>query len=292
MGSSGINLEPGTLWRAIVDRTRQALASGALRPIETEREILQDQGIAFDVRVVSSLALKAHEANPEVHPPDFDPFLPYDPELFVADISETHVGILNKFPVVDNHLLIVTREFQEQSSLLTQADFEALWACMQEFDGLAFYNSGETAGASQHHKHLQLIPDFSDGPALPIEEAVADIAVKDDIGRCSALPFKHAIATLGEIDALPINDAASALLGRYRSMLHSLNLMEQPDKLRNYNLLATRRWMMLVPRSREQFEGVSVNALGFAGELLVMDRPQLETLRKLGPMAALRAVTT
>lgn len=278
------------MWSAIVNRTQQALRDAALRPIETEQETIVDGGISFDVRVISSLARKAHEANPEVHPPDFNPFLPYDEDLFVADISETHVGILNKFPVVDNHLLIVTRAFEEQTSLLSMADFAALWACIQEFDGLAFYNSGEIAGASQRHKHIQLIPSFSDVPVVPIEHATGDIIEANGMGRCPTLPFAHAIVRLDDVDTLTNVDAASALVNHFRSMLRSLNLAGSSHNPKSYNLLATRRWMMLVPRSRECFEGISINALGFAGELLVADRDQLSTLRAQGPMAALKAV--
>jgi ATP adenylyltransferase len=57
-----------------------------------------------------------------------------------------------------------------------------------------------------------------------------------------------------------------------------------------YNLLATRRWMLLVPRSAEHAHGISLNALGFAGSLFVRDAAQLETVRWIGPMALLRAV--
>ncbi|MCH8871142.1 MAG: phosphorylase [Chloroflexi bacterium] len=292
MPESKQTFRPGTLWSAVVNRTRQAIEKGALRPIATERETVEDEGVAFDVRVVSALARKAHEANPDVRPPDFDPFLPYEEELFVANISKTHVGVLNKFPVVDNHLLIVTRAFEEQTSLLTPSDFQAFWACLQEFDGLAFYNSGQVSGASQRHKHLQVVPLplFSDVPAIPIQPALENVIVTEGIGRSPMLPFNHAIARLDDLNGLSISAAATALLDHYDSMLRSLNMMGLPDNRRNYNMLATRRWMMLVPRSRERFHGMSVNALGFAGELLVMDRDQLETLRTHGPMAALKSV--
>ena len=292
MTDSDISFESGSLWPAIVNRTRRSLDIGALRPIETEQETIVDGGISFDVRVISCLARKAHEANPGVRAPDFNPFLPYDEDLFVANISESHVGILNKFPVVDNHLLIVTRAFEEQTSLLTEQDFQAMWACMREFDGLTFYNSGEIAGASQRHKHIQIVPLplTSDGQATPVEGAIAAPDLSSGVGQCPTLPFANAIVRLDDLDALPVTNAASALQDHYCSMLRSMSLMDEPDNTKNYNLLATRSWMMLVPRSREHFEGISINALGFAGELLVMDRNQLSTLRERGPMAALRAV--
>jgi ATP adenylyltransferase len=57
-----------------------------------------------------------------------------------------------------------------------------------------------------------------------------------------------------------------------------------------YNLLVTREWMLLAPRSRESVGAISVNALGLVGSLLVRDEGQLEELRRLGPMRLLREV--
>jgi ATP adenylyltransferase len=48
--------------------------------------------------------------------------------------------------------------------------------------------------------------------------------------------------------------------------------------------------MFLVPRSTECFKGISVNALGFAGGLLVKDEVQLNLLKTFGPMTVLQRV--
>ena len=58
-----------------------------------------------------------------------------------------------------------------------------------------------------------------------------------------------------------------------------------------YNLLVTRDWMLLVPRSKEHFDTISVNALGFAGSLLVRNETELETVRERGPFEVLRHVS-
>ena len=58
-----------------------------------------------------------------------------------------------------------------------------------------------------------------------------------------------------------------------------------------HTLLATRDWTMVVPRTLECFDSISLNALAFAGSLLVRNREQLEHVRAVGPMAVLRAVT-
>ena len=118
-----------------------------------------------------------------------NPFLPYDADLWVTDISQTHICLLNKFNVIENHILVVTRVFEDQESLLTAEDFEAMWICMAEFDGLAFYNSGPIAGASQQHKHLQIVPLplAPKGLMGPIEEALTSANYHKGVGISSNL---------------------------------------------------------------------------------------------------------
>ena len=57
-----------------------------------------------------------------------------------------------------------------------------------------------------------------------------------------------------------------------------------------YNLLVTREWMLLVPRARERWGRASVNALGFAGALLVRTQAELAELARIGPMTVLQSV--
>jgi ATP adenylyltransferase len=266
--------EKGTLWSTIVERTARALASGALVPIRTEVEVIEDDGVPFLVRLVSSLERKAKAVQP---PPDGEPpknpFLPpYEEDLFVSYVEPAHACLLNKFNVFDHHALLVTRAFEEQDSLLTPADFEALLSCTAEVDALTFYNGGRLAGASQPHKHLQFVqvPLASGGRRTPMDEALPQ----------RQLPFRHALGP-------PLQEPAEAH-ATYRGLLRAVGC-EQPGT--PYNLLATRDWTMVVPRTQECFESISLNALAFAGSLLVKNREQLERVRAVGPMAVLRAVT-
>lgn len=263
---------PARLRERIPERSRAALASGALAPIATRVEVVPDGGVAFAVRVVEALARKS-EALRAPGPDRPDPFLPPDPALVIGDISATHVAVLNKFPVIEGHVLIVTRAFEDQSAPLSLADFEALAACLEETDGLGFYNAGARAGASQRHKHLQLVPRaLGPGPFQPPVESVLPTAG----GMGAALPFRHAFAAVD-------GARAAALHARYREMLRSLGI-EPPAP---YNLLATRRWMLGVPRAREDWQGISVNALGFAGALLAKTDEEAERIRRAGPMRIL-----
>jgi len=287
-------LQPGTLWPAILHQTEHALRRGALRPIETTQTLIEDHRIPFLIRQVSSLAHKeqARQAGNAALRDQraANPFLPYDADLFVADLSDTHVALFNKFNVIDHHLLIVTRNFRSQEALLDLADFTALSACMAEFDGLGFYNGGASAGASQPHKHLQIVPLplGESGPALPIESVLASARMAGSIGTIPGLPFRHAFAHLNQACAASALDCYRTLLEATR--LRAIEVNGELHQSAPYNVLVTRQWMLLVPRSSECAEGISVNALGFAGSFFVRDVAQMEVIRQLGPLTLLQHV--
>eukprot|EP01038_Epipyxis_sp_PR26KG_P006486 gene6486-8919_t len=68
---------------------------------------------------------------------------------------------LNKFNSLENHCLLVSDEFIEQSLPLTSIDFELWHWIIDDINGIGFYNSNLFAGASQTHKHMQVIPSNS-----------------------------------------------------------------------------------------------------------------------------------
>ncbi|MFO7632278.1 MAG: hypothetical protein R6W76_07060 [Caldilinea sp.] len=282
------------LWQLVRAVTALARINGALQPIETTIHHVEQDGVRFIVRMLGSAAGRSaaqhrmQRATIE-NAANTNPFLPYEPALFVADLSSTHVCLLNKYPVVEHHLLIVTRTFEAQESLLTEADFDALLLCMGEIDGLAFYNSGKVAGASQRHKHLQLVPFPLDpaGVDIPIVAALGNPGPRGEIVLSPHLPFRHAMLWLPSASA----DAAY-IAGAYRSMLTAIGVWEGGESApKPYNWLATRHWMMVAPRCAESVEGMAVNGLGYAGSLLVRHDAQLQWLRAFGPLCALCAVS-
>jgi ATP adenylyltransferase len=244
----------------------------------------------FLVRVVERLAEKPRPAlaDQAAAASRQNPFLPPEPALIVAELGTTHLALLNKYPVVRDHLLIVTRDYQPQDTLLTPADFTALANCLTRFPSLGFYNAGRIAGASQSHRHLQLVPLPLDdnGPSLPVDEVLRhDAPAPGPAVRCSRLPFAHHWVRL------PAWGGASERLAlefhsAYRQLLEAQG-WSQVSATTAYNLLMTRDWMMLVPRRAEFYQDISLNALAFAGALLVRDDPQRERLMAAGPMQAL-----
>jgi len=284
------SLERGTLWPELLARQQRAVACGALEPIDTVGEVVEDAGVPFFVRRITDpefqIRIRALQ-NPAAE--TGNPFLPYDEDLFIADVSDTHFCLLSKYPAVANHTLLVTRTFEEQMDPLTPRDWQALCACMDEFDVLAFYNSGAAAGASQRHRHIQLVPPpVGEGPQrAPIEALLDDARFDAALGRVERLPYLHALAKLRPDAVWTPGEMAGVLQSLYREMLRAFGC-ERGD--RPYNLLITRDWMLFVPRTREQWESTSVNALGFAGALLVRDEDELARVREVGPMQLLRHV--
>ncbi|MEB3224250.1 MAG: DUF4922 domain-containing protein [Synechococcus sp.] len=269
--------------------TNHARQVGALHSLSTAQEIIVDHGIPFVVRILEHLARKenyqAKQAQAKVNP-----FLPYDQDLFVCDLTPHHVCLLNKFNVVDHHILIITREFQPQETWLTAADFTALAHCLQRLNGLAFYNAGAIAGASQPHKHLQLIPFQANHEtfSVPIDAMLQGIENSPKPRQIQLFPFVHGIIPL------PENYDGQLLFECYCSLLRFLKLIEGPfqpgPQTQAYNLLVTRRWMLLVQRAQDQYAKIPVNSLGFAGALLVRNQTQLTFLKQLTPLQLLSKV--
>lgn len=286
----------GTLWQQIRERSERAMNLGVLHAIQTTSEFVRQNNLQFLVRIVSNLAKKEQNKLEQVfrEARAANPFLPYDEDLWVTDISQTHLCLLNKFNVIDHHILLVTRVFEDQESFLTVDDFEAMWICLAELDGLAFYNSGPMAGASQGHKHLQIVPLplASQGPKVPIESAVTPGNYQNGIGRSPNLPFIHTILPVDQKWMEVPRQGAKETLQRYYSMLGEVGLLSHDAKkpLGAYNLLITREWIFLIPRSKEFFDSISINALGFAGALLVKNNEELQRVKDVGPLSVLSEV--
>lgn len=279
------NLPIEELPRRVRATGKAATASGALVPIATRVRLLEDAGLPFAVRVSEGVARK--ESAGENESPDHDPFAPpYEPDLHVGGISDSHVVLLNKYNVLPGHLLLVTRADLPQTCMLDTADFEAALLALAAFDGLVFYNGGREAGASQSHKHLQLVPlPLTHGPnPMPFSPLLEALELEHGIACCRELPFRHSITTVTPQWWRSPNAHAPSALAAWQELWRWLGheVVQHAEQPMPYNLLMTREWMWLVPRSRRQWEGIGVNALGYTGALLVRDEAQYEHLLRVG----------
>jgi len=142
----------------------------------------------------------SHKNNP-LHLSSHDPFQNPEPELFVQELSQTHQLLLNKYNVVDYHLLVVTIDYEPQTDLINSQDFAAAWFVESEIGGLTFFNGGNKAGASQPHKHLQFVPlpILTERNYLPIEPIIfKNRQEPNKVFRINEFPFLHAIVFLDQ----------------------------------------------------------------------------------------------
>lgn len=303
MNTKKADFEPGTLWDKTTAATQHALSTRALLPIATENVVFEKDGVRYLARVLVNLHKKIDAGREQLKKSIetgqyHNPFLPYEEDLFVTDLTDSHVVILNKFSMIDHHILIITREFEEQESLLNANDFEAMWMSMNEFDGFAFYNSGRTAGSSQRHKHLQIIPLplTAELEGIPTAPLFGDVEFDGEIGTVPRFRFKHAIAKVNP------QWMASRAVAREESTRIFQQMIDrvcwQPGESEDseptlipYSFLATREWMLVVPRTQVNFERMFIAALGFAGVFMVRDEETLQRLIEVGPLAVLEAVS-
>lgn len=281
--------------QAVDERSASARASGDLLPIQAEETVLEDAGLRFIVRWVSSLAVKdAAKVTLPGGPrdPDFNPFLAPEPALTVGPVGEHHVAILNKFPVCDRHLVLARRTFEEQLIPLAPIDFAALARVMGEYGGLGFYNGGAPAGASQRHKHVQWIPAAAGNASLRLlANGLPATLAEHGLARHPALAMQHCFVRVRNATGTPVEVAAHSMHAAFGLACRSLALTPDVNGLLpSFNLLTGDGWLMLVPRSREHFDEVSINALSYGGTLYVRRPEQVEAIRATGPLRVLAAV--
>src|SRR5690606_19359835 len=128
---------PGGLFAAADAALARARAAGALRPIASEATALEEAGISFAVRrLAGPLPLArigpyaragasppAAAAPPEAPrapaaAPTDDAFADPEPALVGGAVGDRHLCLLNQFPVLGRHLLLVTRAFAPQEGWL------------------------------------------------------------------------------------------------------------------------------------------------------------------------------
>ncbi|SBO42284.1 DUF4922 domain-containing protein [Cyanobium sp. NIES-981] len=266
------------LWQGALELSEAARASGDLVPLRTE--LVDDPRLhPFVLRRLLSRTPK-HLRGGGPRP---NPFLPWEPALELERLGRSHVVLLNKFPVQPAHLLLITQDWQPQTGWITAADWSAVAHLARDTGGFWFFNSCAAAGASQPHRHLQLLPRRADEPSCPL----AAHFLREIAGNAPGWPWRYAIAARRsaddplELEQLYLRQARDLELGDPRSD-------SRPHH--PYNLLFDDDWFITVRREQEHCAGYSVNALGFGGYLLATDRSDSGWLERHGPWELLRRV--
>ena len=268
-----------TYWQAALRRSEAARACGALVPLGTELLQLPELFPFVLRRLVSATPRHLRAGGPKPNP-----FLPWEPELEVARLGSSHLLLLNKYPVQPAHLLLITQQWQPQAGWLQAEDWAAVSTVMADTGGLWFFNSCATAGASQPHRHLQLLPRSKGESSCPLAATYRDLLQ----GSKDRLPWAYAISAREDHSGAGAD--LPMLYDRHARELGLGTRALDPRPRQAYNLLFDHDWFVTIRRQREHGAGFSINGLGFAGYLLLTPRSDLRWLQDHGPWNLLATV--
>ncbi|ETS76127.1 hypothetical protein PFICI_11514 [Pestalotiopsis fici W106-1] len=266
----------------------QAKATGDLTYFPTQVALLKLNSVQFQLRFSPALASK-----PKGPPPSdeqdkkdemkkdkkaFNPFEnPLPSMTVVKDLAPSHALVLNKFAIVPEHFILITRQFKPQTHVLESDDLAAALACVRAYkedaaaasdgDGVSktdsrrselfvFFNSGPHSGASQPHRHLQLLPVEQMRTGLDGDAASAwNVLAEGSDDQLRDLPF----AILRE--AITPDTTAEELHAKYVSLYRraarlalaeaSNDIAGQGEAQFSYNMAMTDKVIALCPRAVE-----------------------------------------
>lgn len=242
-------------WQAVEQQIEIALKNKTLQPLTTQSQSFLGNNIHFTVHLrVPNKIDKPHQSTQKTNP-----FLPHEETMFVKDCPPSHKLLLNKFPVLKPHALLCSNDFVSQQSPLTESDFSAWLEHLNSPYDVGFYNAGPIAGASQGHRHMQLIR-LAHSKTVP--------AIAKQLEEISFVRF-------GPLNLRLCNEY-------YQQALSQFELDTNETETGAYNLILHKELFWLVPRKTAHIESIFANGLNFCGHFLVKDEAHLHWLKHYG----------
>ncbi|MBO8204519.1 DUF4922 domain-containing protein [Prochlorococcus marinus] len=262
-------------WEKALEQTRLSIDDESLYPLKTD--IITSDLYEKDDFIIRKLDTSKFNKK-KLYGPKQNPFSPWEKILEIDKIDNNHQLILNKYPVQKGHILLITNSWQPQNGWIDINDWNAIKKVNKDTSGLWFFNSSPIAGASQPHRHFQLLRRSKDEISCPREKWFLEMKLVKD---CDSKLKKNII-----VSKFNFLENSSSLLELYLELCKKLGLGD-PIKDRKprypYNLLITNKWIAIIKRSNDNIHGFSINGLGFAGYLLVTEKSDINYLKKFGP---------
>ena len=280
---------PNNISELIESKYEEAVNNKHIEFVESASTKVTDKetGMKYVVSLTPSLNKKPERADTENS--NKDPFAELEPELTVLnDLTGNgrYKLVLNKFPITPEHSLLVTNEFEHQTSALTPEDLITAYRIVSNLDKnnderhIAFYNSGVLSGSSQDHKHLQVLKlpkNF-----LTLQDSLTSgrnhfiPTTREEPLQNENVSFAHFAVPL---PASPQDVDEDLLAMCYISMLQRAltffqDWAEEKHELKDrgsYNVIITKNWMSVVPRSSAHAKSMNIgfNATAYTGLVLV-----------------------
>ena len=262
-------------WKKAIYQTQLSINDESLFPIKTD--IITDNIYQKNDFIIRKLDTSKFNKK-KIYGPKQNPFSPWEKVLEIGKIGNNHQLILNKYPVQKGHILLITNTWKPQNGWLDINDWTAIQKVNKDTSGLWFFNSSPVAGASQPHRHFQLLRRLKHESSCPREKWF----LENNFDKFSNNKLKKNII----VSKFNFLENSKSLFELYLDLTKKLGLGDPVnDKRPKYphNILLTNRWIAIIKRKYDHIHGFSINGLGFAGYILVTEKSDINYLRKFGP---------
>lgn len=233
---------------------------------------------------------------PESNDGHKDPFSQPEPELAIdLNYSDSHFLVLNRFPVLFGHFMMVTKEFESQNNPLSLNEIGSIFQILttlgdnpEQRKWFAFYNCGPESGASQPHKHIQFMSIPEKFKTIP--ERILELERIENIERMQPnISFAYCIERVmeGPVDAEALFMIYVSLLRRVLTLAKRCGI----EKI-SYSFCCTTKYIFLVPRKSAKADSIfGVNACAFMGLMICKDDATEQYIKSKSPEEVLKKVT-
>ncbi|KRX06299.1 HIT-like domain [Pseudocohnilembus persalinus] len=248
-----------------------------------EQSILEYKNVKFFYLLLDNLAKKPQRS-------ELNPFLPpFENGLYIKELGQTHRLLYNKFQIQEMHCLVVTKNYEKQSAPISEEDFAATLEICRVLKGFAYYNSGEKAGSSQPHKHLQVMPEQSWQQAHLLHQ-IKKIALKGEKNIPYFKNFKYSLKPLKDLKKKKFGAEEGAYLAQ--QYIEALKEVNNSDLSYQYNMIFDDTFLLIILRSKEKaYDKIALNAMCFTGSFLVKNQEQLDFIKSFNPIKILEDIT-
>ena len=262
-------------WNKALEQTQICIKNKSLYPLETTvvtKEFYAKKD--FIIRKLDTSKFKKQN----YYGPKQNPFKPWEKILEIEKIGNKHQLILNKYPVQKGHILLITNTWKPQNGWLDINDWIAIQKVNNDTSGLWFFNSSPIAGASQPHRHFQLLRRSNEEVVCPRESWFLDFKSKNQ--------YETKLKKNIIVSDFSFFEESSNIYDLYLNLTRKIGLGDPINDIKPkypYNILITNEWIAIIKRKYDHTLGFSINGLGFAGYLVITEKSNINYLKKYGP---------
>ncbi|KAK4171600.1 putative 5',5'''-P-1,P-4-tetraphosphate phosphorylase [Triangularia setosa] len=254
-----------------------------------------DPSLAPSTKVSANVSTTHRPKTPEYLPGSDISLTGFEIRNSSADVGHAHYMIFNKFCAARPHYLLLTQNgHRRQHESLKMDDFRTLWGVLAVLNKdwetkklgarryLGMFNCGIDSGCSRLHKHMQVFaaPDEADFGLWP-----DSVSEHGDQKRIPFKYYKHNID--GQLNESSREEMAwtkylKLTSSARRALENAGHVPTAPPPgadltmIVPHNIILTREWLVIIPRTKAGANGADANAAGYLGMVWVSDEERVK----------------